>query len=63
MKDGSDFLYDIFDRQGRYLLQTKLPERPFICRDNKLYCVVEDEEGYQQVKRYSMIWNEQDSNF
>lgn len=57
-KDGTDFFYDIFDRQGRYLLQTKIPERPFICRGGKLYCVVEDEEGYQQVKRYEMSWLE-----
>ena len=62
-KDVTDFFYDIFDRQGRYLLQTKLPERPFMCRGGKLYCVVEDEEGYQQVKRYEMLWTEQDRTF
>jgi hypothetical protein len=50
------YYYDIFDLEGRYIAKILLKHRPLIFRKNKLYTLEEDEEGYQVVKRYNVIW-------
>ena len=45
---------------GRYL--TKFPLKivswtSLIWKENRLYTVEEDEDGYQYVKRYKVTWN------
>lgn len=47
--------YDIFDAEGRYILKVPLMTRFWILK-NKLYSIEEDEEGYQYLKRYRIIW-------
>ncbi len=47
--------YDVFDKEGKYLVKIPLPSYPFI-KKNKVYFVLEDEDGYQYVKRYKVTW-------
>ena len=54
---GEDyFYYDVFDPEGRYMAKIPLKHQPIVFKKNKLYTVEEDEEGYQVVKRYKVIW-------
>ncbi len=54
--DENKFYYDIFDPEGRYLAKIPLKMEPQIWKKNKLYSIEEDEEGFQMVKRYKLIW-------
>ena len=47
---------DIFDSEGKYIGRTLINVLPKTWLDNKIYTVEEDEEGYQVVKRYKIIW-------
>jgi len=53
--DSEKYYYDIFDAEGRYILKVPLMTRFWILK-NKLYSIEEDEEGYQYIKRYQIIW-------
>ena len=56
-EDENRSWHDVFDAAGRFITRILLKARPLVIRDNKLYCIEEDEDGYQFVKRYNMIWN------
>jgi hypothetical protein len=47
---------DVFDSEGRYIAKVPLKVRPRIWKNNNLYTLEEDEEGYQVVKRYKVTW-------
>jgi hypothetical protein len=51
---GRNALIDIFDPQGRFIIEKRLlfPLKKGLCRDGKLYSLFEDDRGYQFVKRY-----------
>ena len=53
--DSDKYYYDIFDAEGQYILKIPLMTR-FCIVKNKLYSIEEDENGYQYVKRYQIIW-------
>jgi hypothetical protein len=51
--------HDVFDPEGRCFTRFVLPEDElaFIIKKNKLYTMIlEDEEGWPLIKRYSMTW-------
>ncbi len=54
--DGSGYYYDIFDAEGRFIVKVPLKGHPLLIESGKLFTVEEDEEGYQHVKRYRIIW-------
>ncbi len=56
IEDREGYYYDIFDADGRYSVRISLKTRPLLIRNHKLYAVEEDEEGYQHVKRYGIVW-------
>jgi len=45
------YLYDVFDSKGRYTYQLPLPDGLKCIKQGMLYCIDEDEEGFQSVKR------------
>jgi hypothetical protein len=60
---GKQDIYDIYDVQGRFLGRLALnlhPDpinpTPTILKNNKLYTVEVDKEGYDVVKRYAVTW-------
>jgi len=54
-EEGS-YYYDVFDSEGKYIAKVPLKVRPRDWKNNKLYTIEEDEEGYQYVKRYKVNW-------
>lgn len=54
--DKEKRIYDVFDAEGKYILKVALKASPRII-NNKMYTIEEDEEGFQYVKRYKVIWN------
>jgi hypothetical protein len=59
-----EYWCDIFNQEGVFFARISLPVQfsrdPFpiyaLVRDQKLYCVGENENGYQQLKIFRMIW-------
>jgi hypothetical protein len=49
-------VFNIFDPEGRYLCDYPIPGEPLVFKDGKLYAIIQDDEGIQYVKRYSMTW-------
>lgn len=54
--DGEKVYFDVFDAEGKYILEVALKAMPSLF-NNKLYTVEEDDNGYQYVRRYSITWN------
>ncbi len=57
--DKGWLLYDVFDAEGRCIARFSLPreEMPFVVKKDKLYAlIIEDEEGFPLVKRYTLAW-------
>lgn len=58
-RDGRvGYVYDVFDRQGRYIVKFNLETTPMLWRSGKMYAVAESEEGFQSVKRYKVNWEQ-----
>jgi hypothetical protein len=54
--DGEGYYCDVFDEEGKYIAKIPLGFTPRIWKNNKLYTIEEDEEGYQYIKRYKATW-------
>jgi hypothetical protein len=50
------YYFDVFDSEGKYIAKIALKFPPKVWKNNKLYTIEEDEEGYQFVKRYKVTW-------
>jgi hypothetical protein len=48
--------YDVFDVEGKYIAKITLNFRPQIWKNNMMYCVEEDEDGFEVIKRYRVNW-------
>jgi hypothetical protein len=55
--DGDGYYHDVFDQEGKFITRIVLKARPLVIKKNKLYTIEENEDGYQFIKRYRMIWN------
>ncbi|MGB7296853.1 MAG: 6-bladed beta-propeller [Candidatus Aminicenantales bacterium] len=55
-KDDGGNNYDIFSAEGKYLARVLLDFTPSLIKENKIYAVETDEEGYQKIKRYQINW-------
>jgi len=55
-EDNEGYCYDIFDEEGKYIAKIPLGFFPRTWKNNKLYTLEEDEEGFQVVKRYKVKW-------
>lgn len=56
-EDGSITYYDVFDPEGRFVVEIPLSCDARIWKKGKLYAIEEDEEGFQVVKRYKVNWS------
>jgi hypothetical protein len=56
--EGKSLLYDVFDREGRYLAQVPVPPtaKSLVWMNRKLYCLDQDNEGLPMIKRYAVLW-------
>ncbi|NOR14062.1 MAG: 6-bladed beta-propeller [Candidatus Aminicenantes bacterium] len=48
--------YDIFDAEGKYVGKTTINFMPQVWKNNMMYCVEADEEGFDIIKRYKVNW-------
>ena len=55
-KDGTADYYDVFDPEGKYIARIALKFRSQAWKNERLYTMEEDEEGFQIVKRYKVTW-------
>ncbi|MCK4645045.1 MAG: hypothetical protein KAU46_02230 [Candidatus Aminicenantes bacterium] len=55
-KDGKAYMYDVFNSDGICMTNVPLNSAPKVWKKNKLYTIEEDEEGYQYVVRYKVVW-------
>lgn len=55
-KFGNKTSYDIFTAEGRYLAKALWSMTPLVMKNNMIYTIEADEEGYQKIKRYRMTW-------
>ena len=53
--DGN-YIYDVFDAEGRFITRVSLKGRPLVGKNEKLYCREKDESGYEILVRYRLIW-------
>jgi hypothetical protein len=54
---NGQYYYDVFNSKGKYIAKIPLEHRPRVWKKNRLYAVSEDQQGYHQVRRYSVSWN------
>jgi len=56
-KNENEFVFDVFDMEGRYIsrFESKLDIR--LWKDEKMYAIEEDDEGYRVIKRFSVFWD------
>ena len=56
-KNENEFIFDVFDAEGRYIdrFETKLDI--MLWKSEKMYAMEEDEEGYRVIKRFSVFWD------
>ena len=54
--DRKGFYFDVFDREGRYIVRTVLPVILPLIRKGYLYAAEETAEGYPVLKRYKVAW-------
>lgn len=60
-ENRSSSYFDVFNSRGKYLAKipikySMLISSPLILKRSKLYLVLEDDDGYQYVKRYKLTW-------
>jgi len=56
VEDNKGYFYDVFDEEGRYIAKIPLAFFPRTWKNDRLYTIEEDEEGFQIVKRYKVTW-------
>ncbi|MDH5202882.1 MAG: 6-bladed beta-propeller [Nitrospirota bacterium] len=55
-KSGEGYYCDVFNSEGKYIVKIPFKTQPRVWKNQKLYTIEEDEEGYQYVKRYKVTW-------
>ncbi|NIO49593.1 MAG: 6-bladed beta-propeller [Candidatus Aminicenantes bacterium] len=49
--------FDIFDSEGKYSWKMRLKIRPWTWKNNKIYAIEKNEDGYHVIKRYKVFWH------
>jgi hypothetical protein len=55
---GGQFIHDVFDKEGRLVARQPFKSRGLKISGGKYYALEEDEDGFQYVKRYNVIWKD-----
>ena len=56
-QEKSFYSYDVFDSEGRYITKIPIRSYPRVWKNGKFYTIERDNEGFEFVKRYEVIWN------
>ena len=52
------FIHDVFDKEGRLVARMPFKSHGVKISGGKYYALEEDEDGYQYVKRYKVVWKD-----
>ncbi|MGB6864753.1 MAG: 6-bladed beta-propeller [Candidatus Aminicenantaceae bacterium] len=55
-EDDERNYYDVFDSEGKFILRTTFKFWPQVWKNSMMYCVEEDEDGFEVIKRYRVNW-------
>lgn len=55
-KEEGEYMVDVFDPEGRFIAQFPTKTDLRLWKDQKLYGIYENEEGYRVIKRYKATW-------
>ena len=55
-KNKDSVQVDVFDAQGRYISKFESKVETRLWKSGKMYGVVENEDGFRLIKRYSVVW-------
>jgi len=55
--DTNGYYFDIFDPDGKYIAKIHLAFNPAVWKNEQVYAIEEDENGFQVVKRYKVSWD------
>lgn len=50
------FKYNIFDEEGKYITDLFIPESPHVIKNDHIYTIEEDQDGFHMVKKYKITW-------
>lgn len=53
----SDFYFDVFDSEGKYIAKFKSWIRPHVWKKGKVYTIESNPDGFPVVKRYKVTWD------
>jgi hypothetical protein len=56
--ENGKFIHDVFDKEGRLVARMPFKSRGVKIAGDKYYALEEDEDGYQYVKRYKVVWKD-----
>jgi hypothetical protein len=57
VESGDGVYYDVFDPEGKFMVKIPLKTRPYLMRNEKLYTLEQDEQGFISINRYHMTLN------
>jgi 6-bladed beta-propeller len=57
-ENGAGRYIDVFNPDGKYLCRFLLDAKPKVIKKDHIYTIETDEDGYQCVRRYRMIWKQ-----
>jgi hypothetical protein len=55
-KEKGEFVHDVFDPEGRFISQFTTKVAVSIWKNGKAYAADENEEGFNVIKKYAVIW-------
>ncbi len=55
--NSNGYYFDIFDSAGKFIVKIPLEFKPVVWKNEKVYVIEEDENGFQVVKRYKVSWD------
>jgi len=55
-KEKGEYLFDVFDIEGRHIAKIPFKGEPKVWKGEKLYAIDETEAGFQVLRRYSVHW-------
>ena len=56
-KNENEFVFDVFDTEGRYIERFETKLDIMLWKSEKMYAMEEDDEGYRVIKRFSVFWD------
>ena len=56
-EDANQYYFDIFDSAGKYIVKIPILFNPAVWKNEKVYAIEEDDNGFHVVKRYKVIWD------